>query len=64
MFSEEHKLSGVAYPQGFKAAGVRAGIKKNGNLDVAVIYSDKEAAVAGVFTQSSCQNRKSSSNRR
>ena len=51
MFSEEHKLAGVAYPQGFKAAGVRAGIKKNGNLDVAVIYSEKEAAVAGVFTQ-------------
>ena len=51
MFSEEHKLSGVAYPQGYKAAGVRAGIKKNGNLDVAVIYSEKEAAVAGVFTQ-------------
>ena len=51
MFSEEHKLAGVAYPQGFKVAGVRAGIKKNGNLDVAVIYSDKEASVAGVFTQ-------------
>ena len=51
MFSEEHKLAGVAYPQGFTAAGVRAGIKKNGNLDVAVIYSEKEAAVAGVFTQ-------------
>ncbi len=51
MFSEEHKLAGVAYPQGYKAAGVRAGIKKNGNLDVAVIYSEKEAAVAGVFTQ-------------
>ena len=51
MFSEEHKLAGVAYPQGFKAAGVRAGIKKNGNLDVAVIYSEQEAAVAGVFTQ-------------
>ena len=51
MFSEDHKLAGVAYPQGFTAAGVRAGIKKNGNLDVAVIYSEKEAAVAGVFTQ-------------
>ncbi|MBR1729275.1 MAG: bifunctional glutamate N-acetyltransferase/amino-acid acetyltransferase ArgJ [Selenomonadaceae bacterium] len=51
MFSEEHKLAGVAYPKGFTAAGVRAGIKKNGNLDVAVIYSDKIADVAGVFTQ-------------
>lgn len=51
MFSEEHKLAGVAYPIGFKAAGVRAGIKKNGNLDVAVIYSEQKANVAGVFTQ-------------
>ena len=51
MFSENHKVSGVAYPQGFKAAGVRAGIKKNGNLDVAVIYTEREAAVAGVFTK-------------
>ena len=51
MFSEEHKSAGVTYPQGFKAAGVRAGIKKSGNLDVAVIYTEKEAAVAGVFTK-------------
>ena len=51
MFSEQHKISGVAYPQGFKAAGVRAGIKKNGNLDVAVIYTEREAVVAGVFTK-------------
>ncbi|MBR4153674.1 MAG: bifunctional glutamate N-acetyltransferase/amino-acid acetyltransferase ArgJ [Selenomonadaceae bacterium] len=51
MFSENHKTAGVAYPQGFTAAGVRAGIKKNGNLDVAVIYTEKEAAVAGVFTK-------------
>ncbi len=51
MFSENHKTAGVTYPQGFTAAGVRAGIKKNGNLDVAVIYSEREAAVAGVFTK-------------
>lgn len=51
MFSENHKRAGVAYPQGFTAAGVRAGIKKNGNLDVAVIYTEKKAAVAGVFTK-------------
>ncbi|MBR1858888.1 MAG: bifunctional glutamate N-acetyltransferase/amino-acid acetyltransferase ArgJ [Selenomonadaceae bacterium] len=44
-------MMGVAYPAGFKAAGVRAGIKKSGNLDVAVIYSENEAAVAGVFTK-------------
>ena len=51
MFSENHKTAGVTYAKGFKAAGVRAGIKKNGNLDVAMIYTEKEAAVAGVFTQ-------------
>ncbi|MBQ7475977.1 MAG: bifunctional glutamate N-acetyltransferase/amino-acid acetyltransferase ArgJ [Selenomonadaceae bacterium] len=51
MFSEEHKAAGVTYPQGFTAAGVRAGIKKSGNLDVAVIYTEKKAAVAGVFTK-------------
>ncbi|MBQ6759245.1 MAG: bifunctional ornithine acetyltransferase/N-acetylglutamate synthase, partial [Selenomonadaceae bacterium] len=51
MFSDKHKVAGVCYPQGFTAAGVRAGIKKNGNLDVAVIYTQKEAAVAGVFTK-------------
>ena len=50
MFNEKNN-AGVCYPQGFTAAGVRAGIKKNGNLDVAVIYTEKEAAVAGVFTQ-------------
>lgn len=51
MFSEKHKTAGIAYPKGFTAAGVRAGIKKNGNLDVAVIYTEREAAVAGVFTK-------------
>ncbi|MBQ4404204.1 MAG: bifunctional glutamate N-acetyltransferase/amino-acid acetyltransferase ArgJ [Selenomonadaceae bacterium] len=51
MFSDIHKTAGVCYPQGFTAAGVRAGIKKNGNLDVAVIYTEKKAAVAGVFTK-------------
>ena len=51
MFSEKMRQAGVTYPQGFKAAGVRAGIKKSGNLDVAVVYTEKEAAVAGVFTQ-------------
>ena len=51
MFSEQNAKAGVTFPQGFKAAGVRAGIKKSGNLDVAVIYTEKEAAVAGTFTQ-------------
>ena len=51
MFNEKHKKAGVTYAQGFKAAGVRAGIKKSGNLDVAVIHTEKIANVAGVFTQ-------------
>ena len=51
MFSKEHINAGVAYPKGFTAQGVKAGIKKSGNLDVAVIYSEKDAAVAGVFTK-------------
>ena len=51
MFSEESAKLGVTYPKGFQAAGVKAGIKKSGNLDVAVIYSEKEAAVAGTFTK-------------
>lgn len=50
MFSDEHKKKGVTFPKGFKAAGVKAGIKKSGNLDLALIYTEKEAAVAGTFT--------------
>ena len=51
MFSEQAAKAGVTFPQGFKAAGVKAGIKKSGNLDLAVIYTEQEAAVAGTFTQ-------------
>jgi glutamate N-acetyltransferase/amino-acid N-acetyltransferase len=36
---------------GFKAWGIHSGIKKNGKKDLAIIYSDREAAVAGVFTK-------------
>jgi glutamate N-acetyltransferase/amino-acid N-acetyltransferase len=35
---------------GFRAAGVAAGIKKNGKKDLALIVSDKPAQVAGLFT--------------
>lgn len=51
MVNEFANTAGVTFPQGFKAAGVKAGIKKSGNLDVAVIYTEKEAVVAGTFTQ-------------
>ena len=51
MFSEASAKKGVTYPKGFQASGVKAGIKKSGNLDVAVIYTEKKAAVAGTFTK-------------
>lgn len=41
---------GVTAPKGFLAAGVKAGIKKSGKQDVAIIYSEVPAAAAGVFT--------------
>lgn len=37
-------------PEGFRAAGVAAGIKKSGARDMAMIVSDHPAAAAGVFT--------------
>ena len=42
---------GVTFAKGFTAAGVKAGIKKSGNLDVAVIYTKTQAVIAGTFTQ-------------
>ena len=51
MFSEAHTKKGVTFPKGFKAAGIKAGIKKSGNLDLALIYTEKEATVAGTFTK-------------
>ncbi len=40
----------VVLPPGFTAAGVAAGIKRNGKLDMALVVSDRPAACAGVFT--------------
>jgi glutamate N-acetyltransferase/amino-acid N-acetyltransferase len=36
--------------RGFKASVMAAGIKKRGGLDLALIFSEKEASAAGVFT--------------
>jgi glutamate N-acetyltransferase/amino-acid N-acetyltransferase len=36
---------------GFKAWGIHCGVKKTDKKDLAIIYSDREAAVAGVFTR-------------
>ncbi len=40
---------------GFKTAGVHAGLKKNGALDLGLIYCERTAAVAGVFTRNRVQ---------
>lgn len=53
--TKQHKFKqiegGVCAPNGFFAAGVRAGIKKS-KKDITVIYSEVPAVSAGVFTQS------------
>jgi glutamate N-acetyltransferase/amino-acid N-acetyltransferase len=41
---------GITAPKGFKAAGVKAGIKKSGKEDVAVIYSTVPASTVALFT--------------
>lgn len=46
---------GVTSPRGFRASGVRAGIKKNGNPDVAIVEANAVVAAAGVFTTNKAQ---------
>jgi glutamate N-acetyltransferase/amino-acid N-acetyltransferase len=41
---------GVTAPKGFLASGMRAGIKKSGKPDLALLYSETSAVAAGVFT--------------
>jgi glutamate N-acetyltransferase/amino-acid N-acetyltransferase len=41
--------------RGFQAAGVAAGIKKPGVLDLGLIYSEQPAAVAALFTRNQVQ---------
>ncbi len=43
---------GVTAPKGYRAAGIAAGLKPSGSLDLALIYSEVEAIAAGVFTTS------------
>jgi glutamate N-acetyltransferase/amino-acid N-acetyltransferase len=43
--------SGVTMPQGFRAAGLHCGIKKQGLLDLALVASDVTGPIAGVFTK-------------
>ena len=43
---------GVTAAKGYKAAGLRAGLKAGKtNKDMAMIYSEKEAVCAGTFTK-------------
>lgn len=51
MFTEEMRKAGVTFARGFRAAGVKAGIKKSGNLDLALICSEQPAVVAATFTK-------------
>ncbi len=44
MGSDKYRVSG------FKASAVAAGIKKRGGLDLALIFSEREASAAAVFT--------------
>ena len=41
---------GVTAPKGFLASGVRAGIKKSGRLDLALLYSEVPAVAVASFT--------------
>ncbi len=41
--------------KGFTACGMAAGIKKNGNLDLGMLVSDRPARVAAVFTKNRVQ---------
>ena len=43
---------GITAPKGYKAAGIKAGLKASGAEDLTLILSDSEAIAAGVFTTS------------
>lgn len=45
----------IASVPGFRAAGVHAGLKKEGALDMALIVSDRPCVAAGVFTRNLVQ---------
>lgn len=43
---------GLTAPKGYRAAGIAAGLKPSGSLDLALIVSEVPAIAAGVFTRS------------
>src|SRR5205085_8723684 len=48
-------VGGITLPRGFRAAGVSAGIKANGGLDLALLVADGPASAACVFTTNRVQ---------
>jgi glutamate N-acetyltransferase / amino-acid N-acetyltransferase len=52
MASWQQISGGITAPKGYRAAGIRAGLKPSGLPDLALIVSDVEAIAAGVFTTS------------
>ena len=46
---------GVCFPKGFSAAGINAGIKPSGNLDLALLYSKEPARCFATFTKNQVQ---------
>lgn len=53
--AERASGGGVRWPSGFLAAGVSAGLKRNGKLDLALLASRYPARAAGVFTRNRVQ---------
>ncbi len=49
MKTTQHSGS-ITFAKGFLASGVACGIKRSGKSDLAVVYSESPATVAGVFT--------------
>jgi glutamate N-acetyltransferase/amino-acid N-acetyltransferase len=42
---------GVTYPKGFRAAGAACGLKKNGDMDLALLAAEGPCTAAGIFTR-------------
>ncbi len=47
----ESVAGGVCAANGFKAGGIKSGIKKSGSADLGLIYSEHPCTAAGTFTQ-------------
>ena len=51
---------GVTCPAGFKAAGVHAGLKRSGNLDMGVLVCEQPCVSAATFTSNAAAARRCS----